>query len=224
MAGEQQLRDARITLTIDTTAAEKRLDDIDDGSTPGGRPPQPGRDRGKDRRRDDDRDRRPGRRPGPGAAVGVAAIPGRAVIAAVKTFAAAYMLKIVSETLPGMVDRRMATLDKPVRFAAEATGLPSLARGVFGGIAAGFHGLEIAAATVAPAVRTARDLGRSQMLLTGRTDEAGIADVTLREMKIAGALSSIAALKREQGRRFMGAAAVDISDNLKDRLFGGTTR
>lgn len=249
MAGdEQRLKDAKIEVRIDTEAAERELEDRgregEGRSTPGGRPPQPGRkeDEKDQRKRDDDR-----RRDGDGGrfvttVAAASRVPGM-IVGAVKVLAAAYALRTVSEMLPGMIDKRLSTMAPGGRLGIGAFGQPLYPKNL--GDLADFavreslektrdfyreiilpqiQRMEAILAVFPAALGTGIDFARSQQLMTGVTRPGDVLAAVAR----AGTMASIDARMQASRRAFsgaaLGAATVDLGDWLKDRFYEAVWR
>lgn len=221
---ENRLKDARIEVVLDTARAEKQAEAFEqeegERSIPGSRPPQPGRERDKEDRR------RPGKsRVGFGdlsAGAAIARVPGaRAVMGALRTFAAAYALRTVSEVLPGMIDKKLSMLDADniaTRWAL------NLIKDVYKYIDNKFVQLESSMAAFGAGIGSATETARSQQLLLGQTDPRSIGVLAERAAAAASFQAFINAQKRISGASALGGAIVDIGEELKERYLAGVWR
>ncbi len=226
MADEQRLKDAKIQVKLDLKGAQDALDDLNkdgDRSTPGGRPPSPGRKDDRKRREDDERKakQRP-RAAAVGAAVGVAKIPG-AIVAVVKTVVAASVATLVAEIVPAMISARLAQVKDDISFERGvleimevAVGMPLQALGQL------VRNLENTLAVGGAFVGTALDVAVSQKSLIGEADAEDVFSIAGRAAMVASAQRSLAGSRRHQRRIIFGGAIVDIADDIKDLMFKGS--
>ncbi len=220
MPDEQRLKDAKIQVKLDLSGARRDLDEAEgDRSGPGGRKPSPGR---KDERERKQRERRKRQATGPRTVLAAGAA-GRAGIAAkVIPFLKGLVLSNVSaamgDILPGMIDKRMASLessDTAEKFALEAARIASLpAQYIAEAKRLASQGL--AYARTYPGVFAGQALGQQAAFGESRAGDAQAV------ASIQAQVASIEAFMRgEQLRlagRLKGATAVDLGDSFKKFL------
>lgn len=218
MADQQRLKDARIEVQIDTSAAERALDDLTPGGGPGQRPPEPGRDAEKDRRRDDERPPRDGQ---PSVVAGVGKIP-RAVVTLVRTMIAATVARQILEIVPGYIDKQLeqippgGLLGTGAMEAFMERRVGEMVRDAMKGGAATGHALEAAAATIPAAVGTAVDVARAQAALRGEVDIPGVGRLALQQAQLASIEAAQRARARQLGRNAAGAAIADLTNQFME--------
>ena len=229
MAGdEQRLKDARIELVLDTTAAKAKLDELEGGgdrSSAGKRPPSPGR---KDARKEREAEERAEKlrpvRGGRTAAVAAAA-GGKlsaVIIGAVKTIATASALTATAELLPGMIDAKLATMESTDK--AKIAALEFI-DAVIGEPLAVFartvRNIQSAIPIISAFVGTAGDIARTQAALGLEVDGSAVR-VGGRAAAVASANVSIAKERIRLGRFGVGRAISDQADVLRAALSSTT--
>lgn len=222
MAGDQQrLKDAQIEVKVDTSAAERAIDDLEPGggSRPGRRPPEPGRERDERERPKPDKGRGPA-----GTAAAAASIP-RGVIRLVKTFAAAVVLQEVARVVPSMIEKRIAQMAPGVMRDVTDAVLGNIGRFLTGIVDTG-ENITANIGAITTGISTARDVARAQQLLLPpkQRDPADIAALALRQAQLSQIDSAFAMRRRRIGAAALGGAILDVTDTLRERYLGAIYR
>lgn len=237
MAGEQRLRDAKITLKLDVQGARDALDKVPESrggegtakSTPTGKPPSPGRE-GEQKEREEERreDRRsPRQRPvrsragGTLGAVAAARRAPRLVGAALKVIATAAALNVVASVVPAMIAKKLEDADDD---STSKEFLQLLKDTIGTGFGKSMDAKRAAAATAAfpaPFVRSILDVAKSNQALGLGLDASDIVDVGIREGRSAQVQTHLRSQFSQLQTEILARALLDHGETLVEGMTAG---